>query len=67
MLADVMILVKNPLDNIRNTNAIKYVMKNGRLYLGDSLDEVYPREQKAPEFNRKGNSPSSSKLPGIGH
>lgn len=66
-LADLIILDKNPLDNIRNTNAIKYVMKNGRLYLGDSLDEVYPREQKAPEFNRKGNSPSSSKLPGIGH
>lgn len=49
-LADLVILDKNPLDNIRNTNTIKYVMKNGRLYNGDSLDEVYPRQKKAPDF-----------------
>jgi hypothetical protein len=29
-LADLIILDSNPLDNIRNTNSIKYVMKNGR-------------------------------------
>ena len=41
---------KNPLENIRNTNTIKYVMKNGRLYEGNSLDEVYPRQKKAGPF-----------------
>ncbi|MEL7531041.1 MAG: amidohydrolase family protein [Bacteroidota bacterium] len=50
-LADLVILDANPLDNIRNTNTISYVMINGRLYKGDSLDEVYPRERKAPEFD----------------
>ena len=46
-LADLVILNSNPLDNIRNTNDIKWVMKNGRLYEGDTLDEVWPRKKKA--------------------
>lgn len=41
-LADLIILDKNPLDNIRNTNTIKYVMKNGRLYDGNTCNEIYP-------------------------
>lgn len=45
-LADLIILDKNPLDNIRNTNSIKYVMKNGRLYDGNTADEVYPNPKK---------------------
>lgn len=43
-LADLIILDKNPLDNIRNTNTIKYVMKNGRLYDGNTCNEVYPQK-----------------------
>jgi hypothetical protein len=50
MLADLVILNENPLDNIRNTNTIDMVMKNGRLYDGDTLDEVYPRERPAGPF-----------------
>jgi Tol biopolymer transport system component len=42
-LADLQILDKNPLDDIRNTNTIRSVMKNGRLYDGNTLDEVWPR------------------------
>ena len=42
-LADLVILGANPLENIRNSRAIRYVMKNGRLYDGDTLDEVWPR------------------------
>ena len=45
-LADLIILDKNPLDNIRNTNTIKYVMKNGRLYDGNTCDEMYPNKHK---------------------
>ena len=41
-----MVLNANPLENIRNTDKIRYVMKNGRLYDGDSLDELYPRPRK---------------------
>ncbi len=44
-LADLVILSRNPLDDIRNTNAIDQVMLNGRLYDGDTLDEVYPRQR----------------------
>jgi imidazolonepropionase-like amidohydrolase len=46
-LADLIILEKNPLMNIRNTNTIEKVMKNGRLYDGNTLDEVYPVVRKA--------------------
>ena len=45
-LADLVIMDKNPLTNIRNTNSVKYVMKNGRLYEGDTCDEVYPQQRK---------------------
>jgi hypothetical protein len=47
-LADLVILDANPLENIRNTNTIKYVMMNGRLYDGNTLAEVWPRERAAP-------------------
>jgi hypothetical protein len=42
-LADLLVLDKNPLEDIRNTNTIAQVMKNGRLYDGNTLNEVYPR------------------------
>jgi hypothetical protein len=41
-LADLVILNSNPLDDIRNTLDIAYVMKGGRLYDDDTLDEVWP-------------------------
>ena len=44
-LADLVVLEADPLDDIRNTNRIRYVMKNGRLYDGDTLDEAWPRER----------------------
>ncbi|MDX1579399.1 MAG: amidohydrolase family protein, partial [Gemmatimonadota bacterium] len=44
-LADLVILDANPLEDLRNTNAIRQVMKTGRLYDGDTLDEVYPRQR----------------------
>jgi Tol biopolymer transport system component len=46
MLADMVVLDGNPLEDIRNTNRIRYVMKNGRLYEGDTLDEIWPRQKK---------------------
>ncbi len=49
-LADLIILDKNPLENLRNTNSVNKVMKNGRLYDGNTLDEVYPTVRKAPDF-----------------
>ena len=48
-LADLVVLDANPLDNIRNTNTIRYVMMNGRLYEGATLNEVWPRQRPAPD------------------
>jgi cytosine/adenosine deaminase-related metal-dependent hydrolase len=48
-LADLLVLDANPLENIRNTNTVRFVMKNGRLYDGNNLNEVYPRERVAAD------------------
>ncbi|HSL70430.1 MAG TPA: amidohydrolase family protein [Longimicrobiales bacterium] len=42
-LADILVLDKDPLADLRNTNSLRYVMKNGRLYDANTLDEVAPR------------------------
>ena len=42
-LADLMVLNTNPLDNIKNTLDMKYVMKGGKLYDAMSLDEIWPK------------------------
>ncbi len=47
-LADLQVLDKNPLTDIRNTNSVRYVMKNGRLYDGNTLNEVWPRAKPLP-------------------
>jgi cytosine/adenosine deaminase-related metal-dependent hydrolase len=43
-LADLVILAKDPLQDIRNTNTVRYVTKNGQLFDGDTLDEVWPSQ-----------------------
>jgi hypothetical protein len=43
--ADLQVLDANPLDDIKNTNTIRYVMKNGRLYDGNTLAEIWPRQK----------------------
>ena len=45
-LADLVILDKNPLDDFHNTNTIHWVMKNGELFEGDTLDQVWPEQKK---------------------
>jgi Tol biopolymer transport system component len=49
-LADILILDKNPLEDIRNTNSLYQVMKNGRIYDANTADQVYP---KAVKLDRK--------------
>jgi imidazolonepropionase-like amidohydrolase/Tol biopolymer transport system component len=58
-LADILVLDGNPLENIRNSNTIRMVMKNGRLYNADTLAEVYPRERPAPEFYWQEHAPNT--------
>lgn len=57
-LADMIVLDKNPLENIRNTNTIQYVMKNGRLYEGNTCDEVYPQQRKLDKSEWKYDKPT---------
>ncbi len=45
-LADLIVLDRNPLVDIHNTLSIRYVMKNGVLYDGDTLDTVWPNPRK---------------------
>jgi len=61
--ADLIILRRNPLDDIRNTLSIESVMKNGRLYDGETLNEDWPRRRTAPMlwFQRESNAAGSER------
>ena len=39
-LADIVVLDKNPLENIRNTDSVHFVMLNGRLYDASTMDQI---------------------------
>lgn len=45
-MADLIVLDRDPLADIRNTNSISKVMVNGRLYDANTLDEEWPRQRK---------------------
>ncbi len=58
-LADLIVMDKNPLENIRNTESIKYVMINGRLYDAETMNQIGNYDVKRSKFyweNSKGNS-----------
>lgn len=49
-LADMLVLDKNPLDDIHNTNTIRYVIKDGEIYEGDTLKKISPVEKEIAPF-----------------
>ena len=49
-LADMVIMTEDPLDDIRNTRSIEYVIKNGILYSGKDASQVYPTPIPAPKL-----------------
>ena len=49
-LADLIVMNANPLDEIRNSEQIKYVMVNGRLYDAESMNETGNREKPRLHF-----------------
>ncbi|MGJ7032784.1 amidohydrolase family protein [Niabella hirudinis] len=49
-LADLIILDANPLENIRNTESVKYVMVNGRLYDTDTMNETGNNQTPRSKF-----------------
>jgi imidazolonepropionase-like amidohydrolase len=46
-LADLIVLDANPLDDIRNSESVRYTMVNGRLYDSSTMDEIgnHPRKR----------------------
>jgi imidazolonepropionase-like amidohydrolase/Tol biopolymer transport system component len=57
-LADLVVLDKDPLEDIRNTNTIRYVMKNGEIFDGNSLDRVWPNPKKLEKQWWQGTDPA---------
>ncbi len=50
-LADLLVLDRDPLADIRNTRSLRSVMQNGRLYDAATLDEQWPRRTpRAPQW-----------------
>ncbi|MFY0685300.1 MAG: PD40 domain-containing protein [Balneola sp.] len=62
-LADFVIFDKDPLQNIRNTTAIGYVMKNGRLYEANTLNQVFPTKKELGTFWWQNKGPKN--VPGV--
>jgi Tol biopolymer transport system component len=59
-LADILIMDKNPLEDIRNTNTLSQVMKNGRLYDANTADQVYPKQVKLDRKEWQSDAPVSN-------
>ncbi|MFL5762825.1 MAG: amidohydrolase family protein [Bacteroidia bacterium] len=58
-LADLVVMDKNPLENIRNTESIRYVMVNGRIYDAETMNQIGNYDVKRGKFyweNEKYNS-----------
>ncbi|CAA9502719.1 MAG: tolB protein precursor, periplasmic protein involved in the tonb-independent uptake of group A colicins [uncultured Sphingomonas sp.] len=47
--ADLVILARDPRTDIRNSLSVAQVMQGGRLYDGDSLDQLWPVRRRLPE------------------
>ena len=62
-LADMIVLNQNPLEDIRNSDKIKYVMLNGRLYDSDSMNEIGNHEKPRLRFWWQINKSDTAMLP----
>ncbi|HBQ58710.1 MAG TPA: amidohydrolase, partial [Balneolaceae bacterium] len=62
-LADLLILNSNPLDDIRNSKDLEFILKNGYMYEAETLDEVFPNQKELPTFWWQNNEPQN--VPGV--
>jgi Tol biopolymer transport system component len=62
-IADLVILDANPLEDLRNTNTVSKVVKDGKVYDTKALDQVWPEAKKAPSYYWQ--TPAPLALPGI--
>jgi len=49
-LADLVVLDKNPLEDIQNTNSVRWTMLNGRLYDAETMNEIGNYDKKRAKF-----------------
>ncbi|WP_289024399.1 amidohydrolase family protein [uncultured Salegentibacter sp.] len=54
-LADLIVLEKNPLEDIRNSESVIYTMVNGRLYEAETMNEIGNNPKERGEFYWKNN------------
>ena len=56
-LADLIVLDANPLENIRNSESVRYTIVNGRMFDAATMNEIgnRPRTRKAFFFEVSGN------------
>jgi len=56
-LADLIVLDANPLENIRNSESVRYTMVNGRLFDSATMNEIgnHPRQRAPLYFDLPGN------------
>src|SRR5205823_12683079 len=52
-LADLVVLNRDPLQDIRHTLDIAYVMKGGRLYDANTLDQIWPEKRVYAPLGRR--------------
>ncbi|MEO8679061.1 MAG: amidohydrolase family protein [Vicinamibacterales bacterium] len=60
-LADLLVLDGNPLADIKNTNSIRYVIKNGEIYDADTMNVVWPVARELPRPFWWGTEPAPPK------
>lgn len=63
-LADLIILDANPLEDIRNTATIRYVIINGRVYDAETMNETISREKLRNKFWWQMSRAESFTIPG---
>lgn len=62
-LADLIVMEKSPLENIRNSQFISHVMLNGRLYDASTMNEIGGRQKKrAPFYWEGGTDPGAATI-----
>ena len=53
-IADLVVVERNPLDDIRNMASMRLVMKNGLLWDSSTMDQVWPEQRAFPGYYWRG-------------
>jgi len=59
-MADLLVLEKNPLENIQNSNSLIFTMANGRLYDSSTMNEVGNEPKARDQFYWENNKYNAS-------